>query len=72
MEPTKQEELAIELLRKAARHWPESLWVFAADGKLHVMRKDVGGEKAIDESGTGFDQTFILDSINIEADGGDW
>ncbi len=72
MELTKQEELAIELLKKAARHWPDSLWILAADSRLYVMRKDKNGKKAIVGRGNGFDPDFILESINVEADGGDW
>jgi hypothetical protein len=71
MELTRQEELAIELLRKAARHWPKSLWIFAADNQLHIMKKDENG-KIPTESDGGFDQSFLVDSIDIEADGGDW
>lgn len=70
-ELTKAEELAIELLNKAARHWPESLWIFAADNQLHVMKKDASGKIAMKSDG-GVDQGFVLESINIEADGGDW
>ncbi len=69
MELTKQEKLAIELLKKATRHWPDSLWIFAADGRLYVMRKGKNNEKAVI---SGFDPDFILESINVEADGGDW
>lgn len=72
MELTKQEELAIELLKKAARHWPESLWLLAAPSGLHVMRYSDNGEKAVTGIGKGFDPEFILDTINIECDGGDW
>ncbi len=68
---TKSEEKAIELLKKAAKHWPGSLWLFAAGNQLHVMRKDKFGKIAMESNGS-IDQDFVLESINIEADGGDW
>ena len=70
MELTKQEELAIELLKKAARHWPESLWLFAASGTLYIMRKE-NGQRVITHFG-GVDSEFEVETIDIEADGGDW
>ena len=70
-ELTKAEELVIELLKKAARHWPASLWIFAAGNQLHIMRKNEFGKVAVESNGS-VDQNFVLESINIEADGGDW
>ena len=70
-ELTKAEELAIELLKKAAIHWPKSLWLFAADGKLYIMRKE-SGQHAMTRFGGGVNQAFILDAIDIETAGGDW
>jgi hypothetical protein len=66
MELTKQEERAIELLKKAARHWPESLWLYSASGTLYVMKKDADGKRIVDND------DFIIDYIKIENDGGDW
>ena len=69
--PTSNEELAIELLRKVARHWPKSLWLFAADGELCVMKKTEENQKATTHTG-GMDPDYILAAIDIESDGGDW
>lgn len=70
MELTKQEELAIELLKKAARHWPESLWLFSASGMLHVVKRLPDGRKAM--VGEGFDPDYAIATIDIPNDGGDW
>jgi hypothetical protein len=77
MEPTSEEDLAIQLLKKAARHWPDSLWLFTASGMLCVMRKGPDGERVMlhdrrihDEGGV--DPDYVLDTIDIESDGGDW
>lgn len=38
IELTKAEELAIELLKKVERHWPDTLWLFAAEKALVLMK----------------------------------
>lgn len=70
MELTRQEELAIELLKKAARHWPKSLWLFSASGTLNVMKEDDNGKRVMD--GYGYDQNYVIATIDIPNDGGDW
>lgn len=70
MELTRQEELAIELLKKAARHWPESLWLFSASGTLNVMKRDDNGKRVMD--GYGYDPNYVIAIIDIPNDGGDW
>lgn len=74
MELTRQEELAIELLKKAARHWPESLWLFSASGTLCVMKKDKAGKRAILKSSRleGYDPEYLVGTIDIPNDGGDF
>lgn len=71
MELTRQEELAIELLKKAARHWPESLWLFSASGTLCVMKKGKDGKRQMFYA-SGYDQAYSVDTIDIENDGGDF
>lgn len=66
-----EEKEAIALLKQAAKVWPESLWLFSANGRLCVMGKDHDNERVY----TGFgaaDQDYIIDQINIENDGGDF
>ena len=65
-----QEIKAIKRLRSLSATWPKTLWIYAADGELHVMRK-VGGRHATVENG-GMDQAQIIATIAIESDGGDW
>lgn len=67
-ELTRAEQLAIDLLSKAARHWPESLWLFSASGTLHVMKK-VDEKRVMD--GEGVNQAYSVAIIDIENDGGD-
>ena len=67
---TTKEEKAIRALHRLAKIWPDSLWLFSASGSLYVMKKNADGERA--RKGTGIDPEYIVESIDIENDGGDW
>lgn len=68
---TQEEKAAISALKRLAKRWPESLWLFSASGTLTVMRCGEGGEHVKNELG-GMDQDYCLDTIDIPNDGGDW
>lgn len=70
-DPTPEERKAINALKRLAKTWPKSLWLFSASGSLHVMRADSDGGHIHIGSG-GVDPDYILDSIDIPNDGGDW
>lgn len=38
-ELTHEERLAIAALKRLAKRWPQSLWLFSAGSSLHVMRQ---------------------------------
>ncbi len=67
---TSQEKAAIASLKKLAKTWPKSLWLFSASGTLCVMQKKADGERARIEDG--IDQEYVVTEIKIENDGGDW
>jgi hypothetical protein len=71
---TNEENKAIRALKKLEAIWPRSLWLFSASGSLCVMKKNADGEQAFRETarGDGVDQAFIVATIDIENDGGDW
>lgn len=69
-ELTKEEESAIRALNRIANKWPDGLWIYAADGVLHVMLQGADGGHAF--VGDGIDPDYIVDSISIESSGGDW
>jgi hypothetical protein len=69
-ELAKGERRAIKALEKIAESWPNTLWLYSASGTLYVMRKR-DGKKAFFLGG-GVDPDYIVISINIESDGGDW
>jgi len=65
------EEQAIKALKRLAKRWPKSLWLYSASGTLCVMRCDENGE-CVHTSRGGVDSDYIVDYINIPNDGGDW
>lgn len=68
---TAEERRAIDSLKRLAKKWPKSLWLFSASGSLEVMRCDESGDHAMD--GEGVDPRYIVASIQgIPNDGGDW
>lgn len=77
---TDEERRAIASLRRLAKRWPKSLWLFSASGTLHVMRKSPDGgrpelpDKSYSSSlgGTVTDVRFSITTIDIDNDGGDW
>ena len=72
MRPTTPEEAkAIRALKRLAKNWPSSLWLFAASGDLCVMRLAPGQGMGSTPTG-GMDPAYVLDSIAIPCDGGDW
>lgn len=71
MDITKKEESAVNALRKVAKKWPKSLWLFSASGTLCVMKYKSDRTRGITRFG-GVDQDYIVDTIDIANDGGDW
>jgi hypothetical protein len=47
---TKEEQRAIRTLKQLAKKWPDTLMLFSWSGSLCVMKKDVGGLKAVIET----------------------
>ena len=76
MKLTPDELKVIKALKRLSKLWPKSLWLYSASGTLTVMRKNDLGDKAMINGrglrGGGFDPDFIVCSIGIENDGGDW
>jgi len=72
---SREERLAIAALRRLASRWPRSLWLFSASGDLCVMRRGEQGDRVLvaqDEPGASMDQTYVVTSIDVPNDGGDW
>ena len=71
---TKDEKKAIAALKRIAKKWPETLWLFADANTLYVMRKGPQGERVTLPSANGdgaVDPAFIVDRIRgIGVDGG--
>ena len=71
MELTDNEQKAIDSLKRVAKRWPKSLWLYSGSGLLCVMQCGPDGERVMKDNG-GVDQDYIVDSIDIPNDGGDW
>lgn len=65
------ERNAISSLRRLAKCWLNSLWLFSASGTLCVMKRDKNGDRFVLSSG-GVDPSAVIETINIPNDGGDW
>jgi hypothetical protein len=71
IEVTPEELKAIKRLQNAAKNFPKTLWLFSASGTLCVMKKENGSPVMLHNTG-GVDPDYIIDTIKIENDGGDW
>ena len=73
IELTDEERKAIASLKRLAKKWPESLWLFCGGQEgMAVMRMHEDGGHANHEGG-GVDSEYHVDTINgIDSDGGDW
>jgi hypothetical protein len=71
---TNAEKRAICALKRLAKRWPSSLWLFSAGGSLWVMRSGPRGEHVTTDGPDGaINSTFIVDQIDgISNDGGDF
>ena len=68
---TEEERKAIASLKRVAQKWPESLWLFAGNGSLCVMKKGEDGERVMNDTEC-VDESYCVDTIDIENDGGDF
>ena len=65
------EEQAIHALERLAKKWPSNLWLFSNGCNLYVMRTKPNGDRAMFPSG-GVDPSYIVTTVDIPSDGGDW
>ena len=63
------EKGVIAYLTRLEQQWPGHLWLFAADGRLLLMRKDENGQHAVTGMG-GVNPDYIIQDFQIETDGG--
>lgn len=68
---TKEEKNAINTLKRLAKRWPESLWLFSTGGDLSVMKYEADIDKAFTTRGS-YNQDYQVASVDIPNDGGDW
>jgi len=74
-ELTDEERRAIASLKRLAKKWPKSLWLFVTSGDMHVMkgRGEVPARGDYRTSTTEPDRRDVVDTISgIDCDGGDF
>ena len=69
---TKEEQKAIDALKKLEKIWPKSLWIFATGNGLHVMRCGKNGEHMTDSYGSMDEKRELAYITGIDNDGGDF
>ena len=71
---TDEEKKAIRALKRAAKIWPDSLWLYSGGGTLSLMRCGEDGMHVHLEGPFqgGIDPDYEITTINIDNDGGDW
>ena len=74
MDITKEEQSAIQKLKRVAKTWPKTLWLFSGNGELCVMKKTSINTRSMRRLGTSdaYNPDYLVESIDIENDGGDW
>lgn len=72
MKITKKEAAAIENLKEAIEALPPSIWLFAAAGKLCIMKNGADGKRVTVADLMGYDQDYVIETIPCSIDGGDW
>ena len=69
------EEQAIATLKRIAKRWPPTLWLFAGGaGTISIMRCGPDGRRVSREvnGGTGYSPDACIDFVAIPSDGGDF
>ena len=72
-ELTEEEEKAIRALKRLEKIWPGTLWLYSTSGSLNVMKSGENGEQVhTPGSNGGVDPEYMITTIGINNDGGDW
>ncbi len=82
MSQTNEAASLLRRLERLAKDWPPGFWLFSAAGRLCLMQCGINGERvylpglAEDEysstEGGGVDPAYIVGTIKIPNEGGDW
>jgi hypothetical protein len=73
MDLSDEEKRAIASLKRLAKRWPDTLWLFCGGQKgIAVMKAGVDGERVTTGVGEGFDPGYLVDQVDMPVEGGDW
>ena len=70
LESTDDELKWFKRLERVLNDIPRSVWLFAADSGIHMMRKKEGKHAILKTEG--MDQDYCLEYVICDSDGGDW
>lgn len=70
-ELTRKEQQAIRKLVELAESWPKTLWLFVNGQSVCVVKLGEDGKRAMTPKAT-YDPDYIVESVQIPCDGGDW
>jgi hypothetical protein len=59
---TDEERKAVAALKRLAKRWPKTFWIFVGSGDIHVLRKQPDGSRATLPGG-GMDPEMIVATI---------
>lgn len=73
IETTIEERQAIAALKRLAKRWPDTLWLFSGGQQgAAIMKLGPNGERVTTGIGEGFDSEYVVDQVNLPVEGGDW
>ena len=72
IELTADEKLALSALKRLAKRWPKTLWIYSGDGGAMVLKTGSDGKKA--KLGDTIDPNYIVGHVPgaMHIDGGVW
>lgn len=71
LQATPEEERWIRRFALTIKAMPDTVWLLAAAGFIHTMRKDDQGVQVWDDFGEP-DQSYIIGSVRADIDGTGW
>ena len=73
IELTVEEKRAISAFKRLAKKWPETLWCFSGGQQgIAILKLDVEGQRATTGVGEGFDHEYVVATVDMPTEGGDW
>lgn len=73
MEITKEEQNAVNILKRLEKRWPETLWIYVTGNGIHILKCGKDGKHVYTEREGTPDLDYEVEYITgIDNDGGDF